>query len=173
MSYKLYTDKTEMFECDVSVKNASLKNSTARLIIESEDLTLVFKGTINDGKCSIPIRKLKGLLSENSTGTMALEVIVEDTFFKPWESDFIVEEHTSVKVMVNEQKKDLGKPVIAVKVSKKAENTVNLAIPISEISSICNRFGITKNNVKSKKQDFSLILKEYFNTIWNIRIIKR
>jgi hypothetical protein len=152
-----------MFECDVSVKNASLKNSTARLIIESEDLTLVFKGTINGGKCSIPIRKLKGLLSESATGTMALEVIVEDTFFKPWESDFIVEEHTSVKVMVNEQKKDLGKPVLAVKVSKKAENTVNLAIPLSEISSICARFGITKNTIKSKKQDFSLILKEYFS----------
>ena len=60
--YKLFTDKPEVFECNIKLEGASLKNSSARLIIESEDVNLMFEGTINkDGKCSIPIKKLKGL----------------------------------------------------------------------------------------------------------------
>src|SRR4051812_25552733 len=101
MSYKLYTDKNENFECEVSVKNASTKGSIARLIIESEGVSLIFNGKIQGEKCVIPVRRLKGLMDENVRGKMHLEVIVEDTYFKPWESEFIVEEHTSVKVKIN------------------------------------------------------------------------
>ena len=58
--YKLFTDKTELFECNIKLEGAALKNSQARLLIESSDLSLIFKGTINsDGKCQIPIKKLK------------------------------------------------------------------------------------------------------------------
>ena len=38
--YKLFTDKTEVFECNIKLEGASLKNSHARLIIESEDVNL-------------------------------------------------------------------------------------------------------------------------------------
>ena len=37
--YKLFTDKTELFECDIKLTGASLKNSQARLLIESDDFT--------------------------------------------------------------------------------------------------------------------------------------
>jgi hypothetical protein len=40
--YKLFTDKTELFECNVKLEGASLKNSQARLIIESEEINLLF-----------------------------------------------------------------------------------------------------------------------------------
>ena len=46
--YKLYTDKTEIFECKVKIDGASLSNSKARLIIESEDLNLLFNGRIDE-----------------------------------------------------------------------------------------------------------------------------
>ena len=60
--YKLFTDKTELFECNVKLEGASLKNSQARLIIESEEVNLLFNGKIDStGKCTIPIKKLKGL----------------------------------------------------------------------------------------------------------------
>jgi len=123
MSYKLYTDKQEVFECDVAVKNASLKNSIARLVVESDTLDLVFKGKINDGKCIVPIRKLKGILDESVKGNMHLEIIVEDTYFKPWESEFIVEEHTSVKVDVKEQKETTNKPILEDKIKPTKEKT--------------------------------------------------
>ena len=97
--YKLFTDKTELFECDIKLQGASLNKSKARLVVETSEYSLLFKGTINSkGKCEIPIRKLKGLIDENTKGNIRLEVIAEDTYFTPWESDFEVE--TSKKVTV-------------------------------------------------------------------------
>ena len=99
--YKLFTDKTEVFECKIQLEGASIKNSQARLLIESENLSLVFKGEISsDGKCKIPIKKLKGLLDENTQGNVKLEVIAEDTYFTPWKSDFIVDSSRKVTVEV-------------------------------------------------------------------------
>jgi len=167
MSYKLYTDKTETFECEVNVKNASLKNSIARLIVESSDLSLVFNGKIEDGKCIVPIKKLKGLLDENSKGNIKLEMIVEDVYFKPWESDFIVEEHTSVKVKVNEQKQSSNKPIVEIKSVKNNDSTIiknkPQTIATKEILSLCEKFKINSKNIKNKKTDFVQLIKEYFN----------
>jgi hypothetical protein len=99
--YKLFTDKTEVFECNIKLEGASLKNSQARLIIESDDVNLMFEGTINkDGKCSIPIKKLKGLLEDSTSGQIKLEIIAEDTYFTPWKSEFIVEASRKVTVEV-------------------------------------------------------------------------
>jgi hypothetical protein len=182
MSYKIYTDKNENFECEVSVKNASLKGSIARLIVESSDgPTLVFKGELNGDKCTIPIKRLKGILDESSRGNMHLEVIVEDTYFRPWESDFVVEEHTSVKVRVDEQKQSSNKPIVKIKVpvvkviESKApaiktstikptikRKGINVFVPKKEIATICEQFGIRKNNFQKRKRDFLQILKEYF-----------
>jgi hypothetical protein len=182
MSYTLYTDKNENFSADVSVKNASLKNSIARLIVESEGLNLVFKGTIEGDKCIIPIKKLKGIMEENTTGKMHLEIIVEDVYFKPWESDFIVEEHTSMKVVVQEQKKEDKKPLVEVVVAKgpaqtiektdlsketkplKEKHVVKISnqkqSPSDELVSICERVGITKKTLT--KEVLKELLGEYF-----------
>lgn len=102
--YKLFTDKTEVFECNIKIDGASLQNSQARLIIESEHVNLLFKGTINEhGKCTIPIKKLKGLLSEDLKGEIKLEVIAEDTYFVPWKSEFSVEAAKKITVEVKSQ----------------------------------------------------------------------
>lgn len=164
MPYKLYTDKQEIFECEVAVKNASLKNSIARLVVESDDLDLVFKGKINDGKCVVPIRKLKGILGENTKGNMCLEVIVEDTYFKPWESDFVVEEHTSIKVAVKEQKQESNKPILEVKIKQPTNTHIQkISVPAQEIVSICKIFEINSKNYKtSKRNDFKQLIREYF-----------
>ena len=177
MSYKLYTDKNENFECEVSVKNASLKGSITRLIVESNNgPSLVFNGQLNGGKCIIPIKRLKGILDENTHGNMHLEVIVEDTYFKPWQSDFTVEEHTSVKVKINEQKSGSNKPVVKVRnpilkyidgkssgvLSPAKRRGINVFVPKKEIAMICEHFGIRKNNLQKKQKEFVQILKEYF-----------
>ena len=87
--YKLFTDKSELFECDIKLEGASLSKSTARLVVETSDYSLLFKGNINSkGKCEIPIRKLKGLIDENTTGNIRLEVIAEDTYFTPRDRDW-------------------------------------------------------------------------------------
>jgi hypothetical protein len=178
MQYKLYTDRNENFECEVSVKNASVKNSIARLIVESSDgPNLVFKGQLNGEKCVIPIKRLKGILDENTHGKMHLEVIVEDTYFRPWESDFIVEEHTSVKVKINENKSFLSnKPTVRIKspilkyVGRKQSQVIkptkkrgiNIFVPKKEIVTICEQFGIRRKNFQRNQKEFVQILKEYF-----------
>jgi len=113
--YKLFTDKSELFECDIKLQGASLKKSKARLVVETQDYSLMFNGSISKGgKCEIPIRKLKGLIDEDTTGNIRLEVIAEDTFFTPWESDFEVE--TSKKVTVEVKSQTTKKPIIEAKV---------------------------------------------------------
>lgn len=165
--YILYTDKPETFSCDIAVKNANLKNSMARLVIESADLNLIFNGKIENGKCNVPIKKLKGLLDESVRGKISLEVIVEDTYFVPWTSNFIVEERTSVKVQVNEQKNNNSnnnKPIVEVKsVKKQLDNKSKLSLPAQQLLYLCERFDIgTKNYTNKRRDDFKQIVKEYF-----------
>jgi len=158
MAYQLYLDKAENFECEVAVKNASLKDAFARMIVETADFSLMFPGILKDGKCQVPIKRLKGLLGENATGKMHLEVIVEDTYFRPWEDNFQVEQHTAVKVRVNEQKKPT-KPMVEV---KSVKNTKKLSDAATDLLFICEKVGINKSNLGQKKNDFKQVIKEYF-----------
>ena len=113
--YKLFTDKSELFECDIKLEGARLSKSKARLVVETQDYSLLFQGSIkSNGKCEIPIRKLKGLIDEDTTGNIRLEVIAEDTFFTPWESEFEVE--TSKKVTVEVKSQTFKKPIVEAKV---------------------------------------------------------
>jgi len=124
--YKLFTDKSELFECDIKLQGASLKKSKARLVVETPDYALMFNGSISKGgKCEIPIRKLKGLIDEDTTGNIRLEVIAEDTFFTPWESDFEVETSKKVTVEVKSQTRS-KKPIVeaTVKITNSEQNHV-------------------------------------------------
>ena len=162
--YELFIDRPTEFICEIAVKNANLKNAFARMIIKSDNVTLLCEGKIENGKCIIPIQRLKGLLDENVRGKMILEVVVEDTYFSPWHDEFLTEEHTSVKVKVNEAKVS-NKPVVEVKVpAKTKKNNINVYVPLHEISRICQKFGINRSNLTRKKHDFQQLLKEYFRS---------
>jgi hypothetical protein len=164
--YTLYLDKNEDFIAEVSVKNASLKNSKARLIMESSGgLNLVFNGKIEGGKCIVPIRRLKGILDENTIGKMILEIIVEDTYFSPWSDDYTTAQYTSIKVRVNEQKIS-SKPSVSVKVPVKAmpKPQKETLIPLYELSKLCERFDIRKSNLSKRHNDFRALIKEYFQS---------
>jgi hypothetical protein len=105
--YKLFTDKAEIFECDILLSGASLDKSNVRLVVESTDLNLLFKGKIDStGKCRVPVKRLSGLLGETTRGTLRLEVIADDTYFTPWKSDFVVETSKKVTVEVKSQTKN-------------------------------------------------------------------
>ena len=119
--YKLFTDKSELFECDIKLEGASLSKSKARLVVETTDYSLMFDGTISKGgKCEIPIRKLNGLIDEDTSGNIRLEVIAEDTFFTPCESDFEVD--ASKKVTVEVKSQTTKKPIVETKVRVKVKD---------------------------------------------------
>lgn len=103
-TYKLYRDKEETFECNVTVEGASLASSQARIIIDTSDVSLVFYGKIyKDGRCLVPLKKMK-LIPEETKGRIRLEVVVDDTLFVPWESPCKVEGAKKVKVEVKPKK---------------------------------------------------------------------
>tara|TARA_Y100001963_G_C6740972_1_gene428944 strand:- start:155 stop:706 length:552 start_codon:yes stop_codon:yes gene_type:complete len=163
MSYKLYTDKQEVFECKISLEGASLKNANARIIIESNDINLMFPGTIDkDGNCEVSIKKLKGLLDENDKGNIKLEVIAEDTYFEPWQSEFIIETAKKIKVEVKGQS-EVKKPKAVVTEVKK--QVIIKKDPIQEIANSLYQSGVRVNNIPKVKTKIIPILKEYSDSI--------
>ena len=159
--YKLFTDKTELFECNISLQGASLKKSKARLVVETQDYSLLFNGSINsNGKCEIPIRKLKGLIDEDTSGNIRLEVIAEDTFFTPWQSDFEVE--TSKKVTVEVKTQTTQKPILEAKATVKPQQVTK-----SEKDHVVNLFkllikeDINIDNISYKRNKLNNIVATY------------
>ena len=166
MAYKLYTDKQETFECDLFLEGADLKNSSARIIVESNDLTLMFKGKIDEkGNCKVPIKKLKGLLDENTTGNIKLEVIAEDTLIEPWQSDFVVS--TAKKVTVEIKSQGNKKPIkeVSSKPQVKIKSVKNYSNPINEMVKILTENNITLQKVVKGKKRIVSILENYSNKI--------
>ena len=162
--YKLFTDKSELFESDIKLQGASLKKSKARLVVETPDYSLMFNGSIsNSGKCEIPIKKLKGLIDEDITGNIRLEVIAEDTFFTPWESDFEVE--TSKKITVEVKSQSTKKPIIEAKVkitNSEQQHVVNLL-------KLFIKENINIKNISFKRNKLNNIVATYLkeNTVKN------
>jgi hypothetical protein len=161
--YKLFTDKAELFECDIKISGASLKKSVARLVVETNDYSLMFAGKIsNSGKCEIPIKKLKGLIDESTTGNIRLEVIAEDTYFTPWKSEFNIEASKKVTVEVKSQ---TNKTVI--KENKIQVSNVSQEITKTDIDHVTNIMkllvseNITLENLSIKKDRLNKIVATY------------
>ena len=161
--YKLFTDKSELFECDIKLQGSSLKKSKARLVVETQDYSLMFNGSISKGgKCEIPIRKLKGLIDEDITGNIRLEIIAEDTFFTPWESDFEIETSKKVTVEVKSQTQ-FKKPIIEAKVkitNSEQQHVINLL-------KLLIKENININNISFKRNKLNNIVATYLkeNTV--------
>ena len=164
--YKLYTDKQETFECDLFLEGADLKESSARILVETKDLTLLFPGKITeDGNCKVPIKKLKGLLNEDTTGNIKLEVIADDTLIEPWQSEFTVSTSKKVTVEVKSQKDKktikevLGKPQVKIK------NIKNNFNPVNDMVNTLSENGITLQKIIKNKKKIAPILESYSNKV--------
>ena len=159
--YTLYTDKSEDFQCAIDVEGANLSETKARLVLDSDKLNLLYEGTIDSsGNCNIPISKLKNVLDEGTKGTMKLEVIAEDTYFSPWEDEFIVDTNKRVTVEVLSSKQTpIKENKITVKVNsvkEKENNTHSL-----RISKLLEMQGITKINIEEKLDEAAVLVEKY------------
>ena len=159
MSYKLYTDKQEIFECNIYLEGASLTKATSRIIVETQDLKLMFEGTIDkDGNCKVPIKKLRGLVSEDTKGTMKLEIIAEDTYFMPWESDFEVDTAKKIKVEVKQQSKPLVKSSKPKMVVREVKHPFD---PVEKVVNILHKQGVGVSTIYESKKTMIPMLKKY------------
>ena len=170
--YKLFTDKTELFECDINISGASMAKTSARLIVETPELNLLFKGKVDsNGKCVVPIKKLRGLIDESSKGSIKLEVIAEDTYFIPWQSDFEVQQSKKVTVEVvsqNQSKRETIQesttPNVVVSGIKEEAVTLSEKQHIINILKLLIKEDINLNNLSVKKNKLNKIVAEYVST---------
>jgi hypothetical protein len=133
--YKVYLDQNKTFECDIKIEGADAGKSEARLVLETKDFFITFKGSIQNGKVKIPVNKLKGVLQENFKGKIALEVIAEDTFFTPWSDTFETDTLRKVEVSFNDDSKlikEATKPSVSVKMSGAEEHSNNILSLLKE-----------------------------------------
>jgi hypothetical protein len=168
--YKLFTDKAELFECDIKIEGASLSNSNARLVVETNDYSLMFNGSISsDGKCKVPIKKLKGLIDENNKGNIKLEVIAEDTFFTPWETTFEVQASKKVTVEIKSQStktpivETRGPKVQVIKVKQHRKPTITEAekVHILNIMKLLIHENVNIKNLSIKKDKLNKVIATY------------
>jgi len=102
--YPVFLDKPELFTCQVSIDGADINKTEARLVIESDDWTIMFNGDIKrSGQCEINMKKLS-ILKEGTIGKIRLEIIAEGSLFIPWEEDFKAKLSKKVSVSVNENR---------------------------------------------------------------------
>ena len=136
--YTLYTDKNNIFECDIQLEGASLSQAFARVIVEGNDLNLVFNGNIsNEGNCRIELPKLS-MLKEG--GKMNLEVIADDMYFNPWSSDFQLKKSKSITVEVKEPSENLIK-----------ENKATVNVKVNNETPVPKKKKLTKPTIKESK----------------------
>ena len=154
MSIKLYTDKTELFECNVALEGASIKESKLRAILKFDDKNLMVEGKIkSNGKGQILLPKLKNISEDGEVGKMELEVIAEDAYFQPYEETFSVV--TSKKATVEVLSKKPSKPKIVVEKIQKFR-------PENELVSLLKEKGMTKKLLMKNKKSLSKVIYNYY-----------
>jgi len=169
--YKLFTDKLENFEAKIKIEGASLKKSKARLVVEADNFSLLFNGEIDEsGNVNIPVKRLRGLLDENVSGAIKLEVIAEDTYFTPWESQFTVETSKKVQAEIVSQSgstlnetKTKSTVIVKSQTSQKEPPTISEKQHIVNIMKILIKENISMSNLHIKKDQLNNIVAEYIH----------
>jgi hypothetical protein len=173
--YTIQLDTVKNFECTLKIQGASLTKSKVNLVIESNDMDIRCRGTINEkGKVSIPVKKLKGILDENSKGKMYLEVIAEDSYFTPYKTDYITELSKKVDISENITVKSVKKIVEAEtqdiqchagKIIKSiTESKLNICNPSdkNKASTLIRQY---LNNTNLTKEEYTQLMEEVLNQL--------
>lgn len=162
-AYTLYLDKPENFQCEIEIKNAKASDASARLIIECDDVNLVFYGDITKDSINVPIKSLKKFFKEDDKATAKLEIIVEGQLITPWESEVLFENYN--KVQIKEVKTAKQKPMVEIKL--KNEKKV-VEEPVKELSDKEIVLNYINEQVKKINGDLKLTKSEKKELIKNL-----
>lgn len=147
--YKLYLDKSNHFQCKLTLEGASVENAHARLVLEGKSRKYLFEGSITpSGECEILIEKLGDLFKDGDAGNMKLEVIADDAYFLPWESHFVTDLSKRVRVEVVTPK-EIKKPSVTVSVLSPSKKEFDVLV--ETVTTKLKKDGINFSNVKTHK----------------------
>lgn len=157
--YKLYLDKSNSFQCKLELEGASSENAHARLILEGRGRKYLFEGTVTDsGECQIDLERLGDLFKEGDVGKMRLEVIADDAYFAPWESDFATDLSKRVRVEVVSQPETPKKPKVTVSVVTPAQKEFNSLV--ETVTKKLQKDGVNVANIKKNRPQVSKLVAE-------------
>lgn len=161
--YTIQLDTVKNFECSLKIQGASLNKSKVNLVIESNDLDIRCRGSINEnGKVSIPVRKLKGILEEEASGNMYLEVIADDTYFTPYKTIYKTEFSRKVSITEDIKITDVTfdeKPTITTDIKESmVDDTIN-----NHAANIIIKFNKNKVDIFNEKDKVKVnsLIREY------------
>lgn len=99
--FTIFKNKGELFKCNLDIEGADLDKTKVRLCLEFDDnKNLFFYGKVNnEGHCTIEIPVIDDVQQE--TGTLAIEVVADDMFFRLYECE--VDLRTSIDVKMARQ----------------------------------------------------------------------
>lgn len=163
--YTFFTDRAEIFEAKIKLKNASVAESFCRLVLETDKWNLIFPGKLLGNQVTIPVAKLREVMTENQVGTVKLEVIAEDTYFTPWTDDFKVEASRTVQVEVVSQN-DSGKQLRETPTVSVIVETVNADIKKNSARMFLaelKKHNITVRSINSNKKILPALAKTFIN----------
>ena len=160
---KFFTDKTKLFECQISVDGANLNETKARLILEFPNKrNLLFHGDIDsNGKCKVIIPALKEM--SECEGNVLLEVIADSTHFESWRDKFQLETNKRVQVEMVENQKEVivenSKPRVEVFIESSED--IERKTIFENFNKYVSDKKINLNVVTKNKQAFFNMLFEY------------
>jgi len=156
---KIYLDESKLFKCKLKVEGTTLSKSKCRLLVKSNDLTLMYEGKIHDnGEVEVSIPKLKRYI-ESKNGMATLEVIADDTVFTPY-TETIEFANKYVVEVIGEEKTKINKPVISVThvATKQTPVKTTFQKPLSELIYNISKKNITIENINKNGKTIRTLL---------------
>jgi hypothetical protein len=123
-AYKLFLDKTNNFQCKLELEGASLHDASVRVILEGKNRNYLYEGKITDsGECEVKLERLNEVFKSGESGKMKLEVIADEAYFSPWESDYVTDSSKKLRIEVMSPTETPKKPTIKVEVKQEPKLT--------------------------------------------------
>lgn len=136
---KFFTDKEQIFNCEINIHGDSYKNATPRLVLtDSNNKNVFFEGKIKAGKCII---KVPALAEMSDKGKVQLELVIDTGLFIPWKSEFEINSSITKIEVKNVEIKEVIQPV-----KKKVKEIKKIREQIVKKSSKLFRENIIKDN---------------------------
>jgi hypothetical protein len=156
---KFFKDKKRIFECTISVEGASINETSARLLLDFGNQTLMFRGQVtSDGRCTIEVPPIRNM--NESNGKAILEVISESSLFEAWEAEFELKESKTVKVEMSAPRPIMeSKPKIVANVIEEAKPKKKLT-PIQEsFTKELKYYKINESNLRQNADSLKKIVR--------------
>ena len=83
----IYTDKEQLFECQIKIEGTEYSKVQSRLIISPTNSSkhLFIEGIVENNICKIKIPPINEI---SKNGAISLEIIVDNNLFNPWQSNY-------------------------------------------------------------------------------------